>query len=252
MEKIIYKGVPVVTTENLASELNVEANHLTVNFNRNKKFYKEGEDFFVIKGSELKDFLRVTNCNVQISSKTRSLYLWTESGSMNHVKSLQNDEAWGKFIILRNNYFRQREALQAIGEAITRQEQLLIHTKKEVQLAHSKAVNSFNFNSGGIEQTKEYNTESCLLHSGFNPKQVKNYWLVTENKERAKNNKKPIKSTPSAKEIFRIKKPEVAASMSITDYLVQNGGDLKECAQLSLATQPVFKKMIELGIKSLR
>lgn len=245
---IIYKGVPVVTTEMLCSELNVESFQIKHNFSNNKKFYKENEDYFILKGTDLKAFiLQGENLSLQISSKTRSLYLWTESGSMNQVKSLQNDEAWNVFINFRNRYFRQKEALKAVQEQFTFDKQLAIHSKKEVQVSNSKSVNSLNFLEGGLEKTTEYNTISCVLHAGCTPKAIKKRYLQIENAKRKANNKRLIKSTPSAKEILREKRPEIAASMSVTDYLVQMGGDLKECALLSVSTQGLFLKMMELG-----
>lgn len=50
---------------------------------------------------------------MQISSKARSLYLWTERGAARHAKMLETDEAWSFFEKMEDAYFRQVQAVPA-------------------------------------------------------------------------------------------------------------------------------------------
>ena len=112
MEKIIelkYQDLIVVTTSILAESLGSEESQLNKNFNRNKERYIEGVHYFQLTGDDL--LLYKSNCPLQISSKTRSLYLWTEKGAFNHVKSLGTDKAWEAYQSLVDTYFRVKNII---------------------------------------------------------------------------------------------------------------------------------------------
>ena len=109
--KIIeYRGQRVATTEQLATGYGTDAANLKVNYSRNAERFIEGKHFFKVTGQELTD-LRVTFSYLQISSKTRSLMLWTERGAANHAKMLETDRAWDYFNDLAEFYFNRRDAL---------------------------------------------------------------------------------------------------------------------------------------------
>lgn len=61
------------------------------NFRENKNHLIENEDYFSIKGSELRDFKQATNF---VGSNAKEIILITESGYLMLVKSLQDDLAW--------------------------------------------------------------------------------------------------------------------------------------------------------------
>lgn len=84
---ITYRNQRVVTTESLASGYGTTAQNITNNFNRNKIRFVEGKHYFRIEGDEVEN-LRNSFSSVQISSKARSLYLWTERGASRHAKML--------------------------------------------------------------------------------------------------------------------------------------------------------------------
>ncbi|MDY0242129.1 MAG: ORF6N domain-containing protein [Rhodospirillaceae bacterium] len=93
---VAYKGVPVMTTERLAQGFHVSPKTINDNFNNNRDRYKEGRDYFLLKGDELKRFkdLYPENFGAQISPMVRSLYLWPERGAFRHCKSIGTDVAW--------------------------------------------------------------------------------------------------------------------------------------------------------------
>lgn len=115
------------------------------------------------------------------------------------------------------------------------------HLNIKIQKEYSKQINSLNFRNGGIEQTIDYNTKNCKLHTNLTPKEVI---------EIGKQQGLKSKDTTSAKQVLRTLKPELSASMSFTDKLVSENNIKHElAAQTSTElVQPLFKRLMELGI----
>ncbi|MCW1971441.1 UNVERIFIED_ORG: hypothetical protein FHW05_000255 [Pantoea agglomerans] len=107
-----YRGQRVITTEQMAAGYGTDVENIRRNFNRNKSRFEEGKHYFQLTGKELED-LRVSFSPAQISSKTRSLTLWTERGAANHAKMLETDQAWGYHEYLVDFYFTKRAAIAA-------------------------------------------------------------------------------------------------------------------------------------------
>lgn len=80
------------------------------NFRENKKHLIENEDYFFIKGNELRYFKQATNF---VGSNAKEIILLTESGYLMLVKSLQDDLAWKVQRELVNNYFRVKEVINS-------------------------------------------------------------------------------------------------------------------------------------------
>ena len=109
---INYQGLPVITTEMLANFYQTEAKNIRQNYNRNKDRFVEGKHYFKIVGAEFTKFVSdLKSCanNFEISSKTRTLILWTERGAARHAKMLETDQAWDVFEKLEDNYFNYGE-----------------------------------------------------------------------------------------------------------------------------------------------
>ncbi|MBT1833539.1 ORF6N domain-containing protein [Enterobacter cloacae] len=102
---IEWKGLRVVTTETLAAGYGSDVANIRKNLSRNASRFIDGIHIFTIKGQELND-LRVTNSHAQISSKARSVILWTEKGAARMSKIVDTDEAWSFFERLEDSYFR--------------------------------------------------------------------------------------------------------------------------------------------------
>lgn len=99
------------------------------NFRENKNHLIEDEDYFSIRGSELREFKQATNF---VGSNAKEIILITESGYLMLVKSLQDDLAWKVQRELVNNYFRVKESVQA--RPLTTEEML------ELQFKYAKEV----------------------------------------------------------------------------------------------------------------
>ncbi|EBS5918700.1 ORF6N domain-containing protein [Salmonella enterica subsp. enterica serovar Bispebjerg] len=112
LQIIEYRGQRVVTNEQLAAGYSTDVANIKMNYSRNADRFVEGKHFFKVTGEELAN-LRVTFSYLQISSKTRSLMLWTERGAANHAKMLETDQAWSYHEDLVEFYFTQRDAIAA-------------------------------------------------------------------------------------------------------------------------------------------
>lgn len=109
LQIIEYRGQRVVTNEQLAAGYGTDVANIKMNYSRNADRFVEGKHVFKVTGEELAN-LRVTFSYLQISSKTRSLMLWTERGAANHAEMLETDQAWSYHEDLVEFYFTQRNA----------------------------------------------------------------------------------------------------------------------------------------------
>lgn len=110
MDKLIpvkFNDEVVITTKTLAQVYECDESNIKVNFNSNKDKFIEGKHYYKLQGEELKN-LRVSNPYLQISPKTRTLYLWTKIGASRHCKMLGTDKAWDMFDTLEENYFNPK------------------------------------------------------------------------------------------------------------------------------------------------
>lgn len=129
-----YQNVAVVTTRMLADYYGTETRNIRVNFDRNKKWFLEGESYFKIEGEELKTFrLNTTKSSVQIGGRARILYLWTEEGALFHAKMLNTDQAWQIYKMLVANYF-DAHAKKMYREASRKARQASIEWQKIRQI----------------------------------------------------------------------------------------------------------------------
>ena len=123
----------VITTKTVAAVHECEDGNITGNFNHNKDKFIEGKHYYKVEGEELKN-LRVCFSHLQISPKTRTLYLWTKRGASRHCKMLGTDKAWDMFDSLEENYFNPKVA------QLTEEDQAILSivnssTKAETALA---------------------------------------------------------------------------------------------------------------------
>jgi prophage antirepressor-like protein len=194
----------------------------------------------VVTKSLYPDFFKQLVSNKLLPSKAQRIQLVTESAiyKLALASNLEKAKPFRDWVtsevlpsIRKNGYYSIANKSNAI----------LMHTNIAVQKNNSKDINAKNFIEQGVEAVIEYNRNSCLLHTGKTPSEVK--------KEGKKKGLKSIERN-SAKEVLRHTKPELACAMSFTDSLVKKGFDLKTVSELSLKSAvPLFQGMIELGVK---
>lgn len=108
-----YNGQRVVTFKDIDRVHENKAGVARRNFNRNKKHFIEGVDFFILT----KGFSNESNCPIRnISIPNKGITLLTETGYLMIVKSLSGDLAWSVQRQLVNNYFEKRVLQNAIEE----------------------------------------------------------------------------------------------------------------------------------------
>ena len=105
-----FKGQRVVTFKDIDMLHERVAGTAKRNFSDNKDHFIENEDYFSIKGNELRELKQSTNF---VLSNAKEIILLTESGYLMLVKSLQDDLAWTVQRELVNNYFRIKEVVNS-------------------------------------------------------------------------------------------------------------------------------------------
>ena len=91
LKPVEHKNERILSTKQVAKVYEVEALAIQQNFNNNKERYEDGKHYYLLKGTDLQNFLRLEIFESQNTSKIRSLYLWTEKGALLHAKRQQAD-----------------------------------------------------------------------------------------------------------------------------------------------------------------
>ena len=132
-----HNSIRVMTTEQLAEAYGCAPKQIQQNFSNNRVRFIAGKHFFVLEGQDLQTFrLQVENIELQISPKTRCLYLWTKRGAARHSKMLGTELAWDVFDELEESYFNPMRNM-------TPEEFLLYSAQRMVEQAKAiKAVNA--------------------------------------------------------------------------------------------------------------
>lgn len=165
---IAHNQIPVVTTELLAKLYGTESVRIRQNFDRNTERFIEGKHFFKVTGEELKNFASslkiLTNPPIEVSSKTRSLILWTERGAARHAKMLDTDQAWEVFEKLEDCYFGKQP------EPIKNPRLLLRNTIHAIAKGDRQTYsNLYNrlYRKFQVTSYKELNDNQCVAATEF-------------------------------------------------------------------------------------
>lgn len=117
---IEWNGKRVLTTSEMATHHNLETFVLNQKFRRNKKYFIQNTDYFIVKKEDLIKELKNkehTNCDALLeyfnSSNMEELFLFTESGYLRFVKTINDDKAWEIYGELIESYFLMRHIGQA-------------------------------------------------------------------------------------------------------------------------------------------
>lgn len=128
LQIVEYNGVKIVTTKQVADAYEIDVNTISKGFGRNKWKFTEGKHYFKLDGDKLKSFREILcggqngdnkicdgrditckNSPLQISNKTRVLYLWTNRGTLLLAKIIDTDTAWAAYERLVDFYFDVKE-----------------------------------------------------------------------------------------------------------------------------------------------
>lgn len=197
------------------------------------------KEYLLVKKSEYPKFFEPFVRNKTLQSKAQRIQLISESGlyKLALASNLEKAKPFRDWVT--------KEVLPSIRENgyysfADQTKNIMIHTKVENQKQNSKEINTTNYISGGVSKIIEYNKESCLLHTGKTPSQIK---------EEGKRLGLKSSQCSSAKEVLRHTDKGVACAMSFSDCLVKEGFDLKTVSELSMKSAlPLFEGMMKLGI----
>ena len=103
-----YKGIRVLTTQQIAKAYETDRKVISYNFNHNKERYAEGKHYICLTDDELKAFREIHD----LPTNLNKLYLWTEKGAFLHAKSLNTDKAWDVYDRLVDTYFEKPQSKQ--------------------------------------------------------------------------------------------------------------------------------------------
>jgi len=105
-----YKGQRVVTIKDIARAHGTKAEFIARNFQRNRKYFIEGVDYFHLQGKRATQNLGIGSKNgrdkLSLPSKVSQINIFTESGYLMLVKSMTDELAWKVQRVLVNEYFR--------------------------------------------------------------------------------------------------------------------------------------------------
>ena len=98
-----YKGQRVITSYDVAKLHEREPNEITKNFNRNKKKFLTGKDYFTIKRSEFSERFKIGQDF--IPNNVKEIQLFTEKGYLKLTKTFTDDLSWKIQYMLIESYF---------------------------------------------------------------------------------------------------------------------------------------------------
>jgi phage antirepressor YoqD-like protein len=132
-----YSSQRVLTTQQLAKNYGTEVQVITNNFNRNKEHYQEGKHFYALEGEQKRQFINQTQIDLGSLKNAKTLYLWTEKGTLIHAKSLNTDKAWEVYDMLVETYFRAKKMFsvpKSLPEALRMAAELAEKLEKQAPL----------------------------------------------------------------------------------------------------------------------
>lgn len=109
-----YNGQRVVTFKDIDRVHQRSSGMAKKAFNRNKKRFIEGTDYFMLKQGEDSKVHEMDFCNITIPA--RGITVLTETGYLMIVKTFTDDLSWSVQRQLVNNYFEKRVAQNVVDE----------------------------------------------------------------------------------------------------------------------------------------
>jgi hypothetical protein len=163
LQHIEYRGQRVVTTEQMAAGYGTDEVNIRKNLSRNLDRFEEGKHYFLLTGSELKEFKNLVPKSHLVSKHTSQLILWTERGAARMSKIVDTDQAWGYHEYLVEFYFTQRDAIPApsIQVAISRKELALMVIEAE-ERAEAAALENKTLNAT-VESLEKHFTKGMTI-----------------------------------------------------------------------------------------
>jgi anti-repressor protein len=164
---IEWKGQRVITTAQLADVYGATDVKIKQNYSNNAERFKEGEHYYLLKGSDLKAFKNMVENFDLVGKNANQLYLWTRRGASRHCKMLGTDKAWEQFDALEENYYNQTQTVFLTGEelmalAVIEAHKMLEQKDKQIQELETEVV---EMNNIILEMQPKVNYVDLILNS---------------------------------------------------------------------------------------
>ncbi|WP_166513565.1 ORF6N domain-containing protein [Kluyvera intermedia] len=163
LQIIEYRGQRVVTTEQLAAGYGTDEVNIRNNLSRNLERFEDGKHYFLLTGSELREFKNLVTMSYLVNKHTSQLILWTERGAARMSKVVDTDQAWGYHDDLVEFYFTQRDAIPSPSSqlAISRKELALMVIEAE-ERAEAAALENKTL-SATVESLEKHFTKGMTI-----------------------------------------------------------------------------------------
>lgn len=164
---IEWKGQRVITTAQLADVYGATDVKIKQNYSNNAERFKEGEHYYLLKGSDLKAFKNMVENFDLVGKNANQLYLWTRRGASRHCKMLGTDKAWEQFDALEENYYNQAQTVIPTGEelmalAVIEAHKMLEQKDKQIHELETEVV---EMNNIILEMQPKVNYVDLILNS---------------------------------------------------------------------------------------
>src|SRR4030095_13447351 len=103
LDQLFYKGMPVVTYEQIALVHGISIANVHKTFQRHREEFLEGEDYIHL------DFAEAKQSGLRVQVSPNGLTLFTEHGYMLLVKPMRDKVSWQVQRLMRNAYFREKQ-----------------------------------------------------------------------------------------------------------------------------------------------
>ncbi|MGM8327508.1 ORF6N domain-containing protein [Enterobacter hormaechei subsp. xiangfangensis] len=163
LQIIEYRGQRVVTTEQLAAGYGTDEVNIRKNLSRNLERFEEGKHYFLLTGSELKEFKNLVPESHLVNKHTSQLILWTERGAARMSKVVDTDQAWGYHEDLVEFYFTQRDAIAAPSTQVAlSRKQLALMVIEAEERAEAAALENKTL-SATVESLEKHFTKGMTI-----------------------------------------------------------------------------------------
>jgi hypothetical protein len=107
-----YRNQAVVTFEDVAELHGVNLDTARKSFQRNQKYFVDGEDTWLLEKNDLKDYLEQSGTECPSPSHIVSLRIFSERGYLKLTKPMTDDRSWNIQDILIKSYFRLKSIVK--------------------------------------------------------------------------------------------------------------------------------------------
>jgi len=164
LEVIEKNGERYLTTSQIAESYGTDYKVISKNFTRNKVRYQANKHFITLMGAERQEFVNSRQIDDSLKH-SHTIYLWTAKGALLHAKSLGTDEAWEKYEMLVDDYFKKvEEAKQPQTpdlSGLSPQLQFMISMEQKHNALEAK-FNMYETKQTSVEEAVESLTDNML------------------------------------------------------------------------------------------